>query len=162
MSWVDLLLLAMLAVSVLIGLWRGFVYEVLALLGWFVAYLASPWLAPLLVRWMPAEKMGPSLVHGAGLLLAFVLVLLIWGLGARLVRALIQATPLSFLDRLLGGGFGVLRGLLLGLLLVLVVDMTPAARWAAWQGSQLAPQLQALLQDIRPVMPDELNKLIPA
>lgn len=161
MGWVDLTLLAMLAISVALGLWRGLVFEVLTIAGWLVAYLAAPFVAPWLETLLPAERMGPSLLHALGLVLAFILVLLLWGLGAKLVRALIHATPLSVLDRLGGGAFGVLRGVLLGLLVVVVVGMTPAVRSQPWQDSRLAPWLHLTLSELRPMLPQALHDYIP-
>ncbi len=161
-SWVDLLLLGMLAGSVLVGLWRGLVFELLSIAGWLVAYWGAPHLAPTLQAWLPQERLGPSLLHAAGLVLAFILILLAWGLAAKLLRALIHASPLSILDRLAGAGFGLLRGALLGILLVVVVNMTPLAAMDAWQNSQGVPHLQQLLLSLRPLLPVEISKMIPA
>lgn len=161
-SWVDLLLLALLAASVLIGLWRGLVFELLSLAGWLVAYFTSPFVAPLIAQWLPSQRMGPSLIHVLSLLLAFLLILLIWGLAAKLLRALIHASPLSLFDRVLGAGFGVVRGVLVCLLLVVVVSMTPAVASTTWQSSQVAPWLQAVLHGLRPMLPADVVKLIPA
>ena len=161
-SWVDLLLLAMLAASVLVGLWRGLVFELLSIAGWLVAYFGAPHLAPTLQAWLPQERLGPSLLHAAGLVLAFILILLTWGLAAKLLRALIHASPLSVLDRLAGAGFGLVRGTLLGLLLVIVVAMTPVAAMAPWQASQLVPHLHQLLASLRPLLPLDISKMIPA
>ncbi|MDN3921749.1 CvpA family protein [Roseateles violae] len=161
-SWVDLVLAGLLAASVLLGLWRGLMFELLAIAGWIVAYFGCPYLAPIVGGWLPAERLGPNLVHLAGLVLAFILILIIWGLAAKLLRALLRATPLSGIDRLLGAGFGVLRGLLVCLLLVVVVSMTPAVASPTWAASQLAPWLQELLLGLRPVLPDAVVKLIPA
>ena len=162
LAWVDLLLAVLLLASLFLGLWRGLVYEVLSLLGWFVAYFTCPFVAPLFERLLPQDRMGPSMVHMASLVIAFMLILVLWGLAARLVRALIHATPLSIIDRILGAGFGVVRGVLLCLLLVLVVSMTPAAKSDTWQASKMAPWLEAALHDMRPVLPDDMVKLIPA
>jgi membrane protein required for colicin V production len=160
MGWVDLVLLGILAVSVLLGLWRGLVFEVLSILGWVVAYFACPFVAPPIATWLPQDKLGPNLLHALSLVLAFMLILLLWGLAARLLRALIHATPLSIIDRVLGGGFGALRGVLIGLLAVVLVSMTPAARSGPWQESQLAPWLQAALHMLTPVLPVEVLKFI--
>lgn len=162
MAWIDLLLLAMLAVSVLLGLWRGLVYEVMAILGWLVAYFACPYVAPWIQPWLPTEQMGPSLREALSLVLGFIAVLIVWGLSAKLLRALIHATPLSLLDRLLGGGFGVLRGVLIALLAVVLVGMTPAAQSETWKQSQLAPILQTTLHGLSPLLPAEVTKFIPA
>jgi len=162
MSWVDWVLLAVLAVSVLLGLWRGLVYELLSILGWVVAYFACPFIAPWIAPWLPAERIGPQLLQALSLVLGFMLILLLWGISARLLRALIHATPLSVIDRLLGGGFGVLRGVLVCLLAVVLVGMTPAVRSETWKQSQLAPILQTTLQGLAPMLPAELVKFIPA
>lgn len=162
MGWVDLSFLAVLGLSIAVGLWRGLVYEVLALGGWLVAYLLSPWLAPVVQGWLPEARLGPPLSHAAGLVLAFIVVLVVWSLVARLIRALIQASPLSWLDRLGGGGFGALRGLFIGLLVALLVGMTPLVSSEPWQASALAPWLQAGLRVLHPLLPESVNKFIPA
>jgi len=161
MGWVDLVLLGLLGISVLLGLWRGLVFEILSIAGWVVAYLGAGYLSPWTEGWLPAERMGPALTHGASLVLGFVLILLVWGLAAKLLRSLIHATPLSAFDRLGGAGFGVLRGVLIAMLVVVMVSMTPAVESVAWRDSQLAPWLQALLHGIRPVLPAEVVKFIP-
>jgi len=161
-AWVDLLLAIMLLASLLVGLWRGLVFEVLSLVGWVVAYLACPYVAPLFERLLPESKMGPATLHIASLVIAFILILVIWGLGAKLIRALIHATPLSIVDRALGAGFGALRGVLVCMLLVLIVSMTPAVASPTWQASKVAPWLEALMHDMRLVLPDDMGKLIPA
>ena len=106
--------------------------------------------------------MGPSLIHVASLVIAFLLILLVWGLAAKLLRALIHTTPLSVIDRLGGAGFGVLRGVLVCLLGVVLVSMTPVATSASWQASQVAPWLHAVLHGLRPMLPADVVKLIPA
>jgi membrane protein required for colicin V production len=162
MAWVDLVLLALLGISVLVGLWRGLIYELMAILGWVLAYFACPHVAPWITPWLPAERLGPALLQALSLVLGFLAVLIVWGLSARLLRALIHATPLSIADRLLGGGFGVLRGVLIALLAVVLVSMTPASQSDPWRASQLAPLLHATLHSLAPVLPAELVKFIPA
>jgi len=162
MDWLDLVLLSALVLSVLVGLWRGLVFEVLSILGWLVAYFAMPYVAPLILPWLPLERLGESLAHVLSLGLAFLLVLLVWGLSAKLLRALIHATPLSLVDRLGGAGFGLLRGVLICVAVVTVVGMTPMAQSAIWSQSQLVPHCQTVLQWLRPVLPESARKMIPA
>lgn len=161
MGWVDWTLLAMLGLSIVVGLWRGLVYEVMAIVGWLVAYLGASPLAPFIAPWLPASRLDPALLHGLSLVLAFLLILLLWGLAAKLLRSLIHATPLSIVDRLLGAGFGALRGLLVALLVAVAVSVTPAVRSDAWQASLLAPWLHAALQGLGPMLPDDVVKFIP-
>jgi len=161
LGWVDIALLALLTVSVIVGLWRGLVYEVLSLLGWVAAYFAAQWLSPMLAEFVPAGRPGSALNLGATFCLVFIAALIVWGLAARLVRMLINATPLSVPDRVLGAGFGALRAIVLMLAVATVVAMTPAVRSPAWQGSKGAHSLHILLQELRPVLPPDVARHLP-
>lgn len=160
LSWVDLALLAVLVLSIGIGLWRGLVFEVMSLAGWVVAYFAAPPLAPLIEQLLPQGKFGPAVVHMVSLALAFIFVLVVWSLATRLVKTLIHATPLSVVDRLGGAGFGALRGLFIALLLVLVIGASPIAQSATWQASRAAPVLCGVLRDVSPLLPEPVARFV--
>ena len=154
-GWVDACLLAILVVSVLVGLLRGFVFEVLSLAGWVVAWLAAQATTPSLSPHLPVGEPGSLVNHVAAFALTFFVVLIVWSLLARLVRGLVRATPLRAIDRGLGALFGLLRGGLLLLLIAAVVDITPAAQSPAWRASAVAGELGALLREIKPwLLPD--------
>jgi membrane protein required for colicin V production len=161
-SFVDWSLLAVLAASVLVGIWRGFVFECLSLAGWVVAWFAAQWAAPQLAPKLPIGTEGSALNLAAALTLCFVAALIIWGLLAKLIRMLIHATPLSLPDRLLGGGFGVLRGSVLLLAVSSVVALTPAAQSQPWRASQGARWLSATLQTLKPLLPESVARLLRA
>jgi membrane protein required for colicin V production len=156
LGWVDWTLLAVVAVSLLVGVWRGLVFEVMALVGWLVAYVAAQWLGPLLAPHLPVGEPGSGLNAGAAFAVAFVVALLAWALLARLVRLLIHATPLTAIDRLLGGAFGLLRGAVVLLAVATLVAYTPAARSQAWTQSHGAAWLGTLLQGLKPLLPESL------
>lgn len=161
MGWVDIVLLSVLALSVVIGLLRGFVFEVLSLLGWVVAYFAAQWFGPDLAPQLPVGSPGSALNLGAAFAITFIAALVVWSLAARGVRLLIKATPLSVPDRVLGAGFGALRGTVLLLALATVVAMTPAVRSSAWQASQGAGWLHAMLNELKPVLPTAVAQHLP-
>jgi membrane protein required for colicin V production len=73
----------------------------------------------------------------------------------------VRATPLSFLDRLLGAVFGALRGGVLLLLVATVVTLTPAAQSASWQASAAAPVLLGAVKGVKMLLPPELARWIP-
>jgi membrane protein required for colicin V production len=162
MGWVDLSLVAILALSVAAGLVRGLVFEVLSLVGWVVAYFAAQWLGPEVAALVPIGSPGSALNHGAAFALSFVAALILWGLAARLARLLISATPLSVPDRVLGAGFGALRGLVVLLAIATVVALTPAVRAPAWRTSHGAAWLDVMLQELKPVLPNEVAQHLPA
>ena len=159
---VDWILLAILLVSVIVGLWRGLVFEVLSLLGWFVAFVAAQMFAPVVGTHLPVGAPGSGSNLAAAFAVTFLGVLIAWALAARLVRALVGASPLSGLDRLLGAGFGLLRGALLLLVIATVVLLTPAGRSELWLQSRGAGWTTALLQELKPLLPDTIAQHLPA
>lgn len=161
-GWVDWALLAVLALSVAVGLWRGLVFEVLSLLGWVAAYIAAQVFAPAVAPMLPVGTVGSGLNHAAAFAVTFVVALIAWALAARLLRLVIHATPLQVVDRVLGGGFGLLRGAVLLLAVATIVLLTPAQRAPAWQHSQGAAWLTTLLTGLKPVLPDAIAQHLPA
>ncbi len=161
-TWVDLALIGVLAVSVIVGWVRGLLFEVLSLAGWVVALVAAQHFAPALAPYIPLGSPGSSLNHGIALVCAFVGTLVAWGLAARLLRLVVRATPLSPIDRLLGGAFGLLRGGLLLLLVAAVMAVSPWAASPAWRQSAGAIWLNATLQGLKPLLPRELSQHLPS
>jgi len=162
LSWIDWALLAVLVVSIVIGLVRGFVFECLSLAGWVVAWFGAQWGAPLLAPHLPVGAPGSALNLGAAFALAFIGALVVWGLLAKLIRMLIHATPLSVPDRLLGAGFGILRGGVLLLAVATVVGLTPAAQSKAWREARGARWLQQTLHAMKPLLPEAAARHLPA
>lgn len=162
LGWVDWTLLAVLVLSVLIGLWRGLVFELMSLAGWVVAYIVAQAFSPALGLYIPIGTPGSALHQGVAFAITFLLALLAWSLVARLVRLIIHATPLTIPDRALGGAFGLLRGLVLLLVVATLVTFTPAARSAAWAESKGAAWLGSLLKGLKPVLPHEIVRHLPA
>jgi membrane protein required for colicin V production len=162
LGWLDWTLLAVLALSVLVGLWRGFVFELMSLAGWLVAWFGAQWAAPVLAEHLPVAQADGPLRLAAAFLLCFVAALVLWALLAKLVRMLLHATPLSLPDRLLGAGFGALRGGVLLLALATVIALTPAAQSTVWRTSQGARWLELGLQALKPLLPPSAQRWVNA
>lgn len=162
LGWVDWTLLGVLCFSVLVGVARGFVFECLSLAGWLVAWFGAQWAAPQVAPHIPVGVPGSAFNLAAAFTLSFLAALIVWSLLARLIRMLIRATPLSIPDRLLGGGFGALRGGVLLLAVAGVVALTPAAQSQGWRVSQGAHWLGLTLKAVKPLLPDTALQLIPA
>lgn len=161
-GWVDWVLLAVLVASVIVGLVRGLVFEVLSLLGWLAAYIAAQAFNADVAPHLPVGTPGSALNTGAAFALTFVLALIIWMLMARLIRLLIHATPLTLIDRTLGALFGFVRALVLLLAVATVVSYTPAVRAASWQASRGAAWLGVVLAELKPVLPHAVVRHLPA
>lgn len=154
-SWVDWALAAVLLVSMAIGLWRGLVYELLALVGWVVAFIVAQVYGAAVAVWLPFGAPGSLLRLALAVALTFVATLVAWTLLARLARMLISATPLTVLDRALGVAFGFARGMLILVVVALVVALTPAARSPAWQASVGAAWLGVVIDGMKPWWPSQ-------
>jgi membrane protein required for colicin V production len=153
---VDIGMLLVLAVSVVVGLVRGLVFELLSLAGWVVAYFAASWFAADVAAALPQgmrDALGATAQRSVAFAVLFFATLIAWTLLARLVRLLLHATPLSLIDRAGGGAFGVLRGTVLLLVLATVVRYTPASQSLLWQTSVGATWLGQLVGVIEPWLP---------
>lgn len=161
MAALDWVLLAMLLASMLLGAWRGLVYEVLSVVNWVAAFVLAQWLAPDVGAWLPMGETAAALRHAAGFVVVFVAALFAGGLVAWGARRIIQAIGLQPVDRALGALFGLARGLVLVLAAALVVQLTPLKSAAWWQASEGAAVATALLKGLKPVLPDAIGPYLP-
>lgn len=166
MTGFDFAVMAILLVSLLFGLWRGLVYEVLSLAGWPVAFLLSKLFAGDVAPMMP----GPALSNIEGtqetmrIMLAytvvFVAALIVWGVLAWLFSRLVKAVGLGWLDRVLGGLFGVLRGGLVILVLVWLAGMTSVPEQPFWRTAQTSKTAEDVALLTKVWLPDNIAQRV--
>ena len=161
LSAVDWILLAVLGLSLLLGMWRGIVQEVLSLAGWVAAFYVSQMYAPAAAAWLPMEGSSQMLRYAAGFVVVFVAVLVGTVLVSALIKKLISAVGLGPLDRLLGSLFGLMRGVVILLAVTVFVGMTPMRETEAWKQAQGAQWLQQFLHVLKPVLPADFGKYLP-
>ena len=154
MTTVDWVLLAVLAFSMLLGAWRGLVYEVLLVLGWAVSFYAAQHFAPLVAGWLPLQSSSETVRYAAAFAMVFVVGVFAAGLLAFLLKKLIEAIGLRPIDRTMGAAFGLVRGVILLLAAAVVIDMTALKTSTWWQESAGAPILSAALKGLKPVLPE--------
>ena len=158
LDWIAVVLVA---VSMLLGLLRGLVFEVILLAGWVAAFLCAQWLAEEVGRWLPFGEPAASWRYAAGFVLVFVAVAFSIGLVAALTRKLIAAIGLRPVDRVLGGVFGVARGAVALLAAAVVVHLLALSDSAWWHESRSAIVLDAALQGLKPALPEKLASYLP-
>lgn len=161
MASVDWIFVAVLVASMLLGVWRGLVYEVLSLASWAAAFVLAQWFAPTVANMLPMRGAGEVLRYAAGFVVVFVAAVFVGGLLAFLMSKLVSAVGLAPMDRALGGLFGTLRGVVLLLAATVVVGMTPLATAAEWKASQGAALCNSGLKLLQPVLPQEFGKYLP-
>ena len=161
MASLDLIFVVVLLGSMLLGAWRGLVYEILSLLGWVVAFMVARTWAQDVALWLPLDGWDMQLRYAAAFVLLIVGALFAWGVISWLSKQLIEAVGLRPVDRTLGALFGVLRGGLLLLVLALVIQYTPMNKALWWQESTLAPWLTAALSFVLPALPQDWGQYLP-
>jgi membrane protein required for colicin V production len=141
MNWADWAILAILGISVLISVMRGFVREAMSLVVWISALFVATWLYQDLASWLVEIIVTASLRLLAAWLALFVVVLITGGLINYLLSKMIQATGLSGTDRFFGIFFGAARGAIVVLaILIMVPQILPIDQDNWWHESQLIPE----------------------
>ena len=160
MTLLDYAVLAIAGVSVLLGVIRGFVREVIALASWVAAFVgASAYgctVAPLLAQQIPDEKWRVL----AAVVAVFVVVLVAVNVVALLASKLIKSAGLGVEDRVLGSVFGLVRGVLIVLVLVLGAGLTVLPRQPVWKDAMLAAPLEKLAELVKQWLPQGWAKNI--
>ncbi|WP_305805565.1 CvpA family protein [Stenotrophomonas sp. YIM B06876] len=162
---IDLVLLAVIGVSALLGLMKGLVGIVVGTLSWLLSGWAAFQFGDATAHWLAEGARPTTTQYLGGYALTFVAVLVVVAVIGMLLRGAVEATRLNGTDRALGFGLGLLRGGFFGCLLVLLMGFTPLPGEAAWQQSKLLPLLLPGASWMRAQLPDlsvpdiELGKL---
>lgn len=158
MTLFDYAVLAIIGLSILLSVMRGFLREVMALLSWVLAFwlaaLYAGEVAPMLPQSIPTQ----SLRMLAAYALVFFAVFLVMSLLSITVGQLLKVLGIGPLDRLLGAVFGFARGMVMVLALVLVAGMTTLPKEPFWRNATFSAPMEALVSVMKPWLPEALRK----
>ncbi len=112
MNALDWVILVIVLLSVLLAVAQGFFFEVISLAGTVLGYLVAAWAYGRLAPWFLPYVKSPAIADLAGFLTIFLAVVLLAGATARIVRWAVREVGLRWVDRFLGGVFGLVRGLI--------------------------------------------------
>jgi membrane protein required for colicin V production len=135
MTWLDYAVIGVMAVSIVWGVWRGLVREVISLAGWVIAFLAANLFAGPLSETLSAWISRPELRLLAAYVGVFIFALLVTKLFGLVLSKLVQAVGLGAMDRFFGGLFGLARGALIVLAFSLLAGLTALPTLPAWKDS---------------------------
>ena len=121
MNWLDVVLLAVLAVSAALSFRKGLTREVVGLASVVLAILLGIWFYGAAGSFLAPYLSSRGLANFAGFLLVFCGVLLLGHLVSYAIGKFLKVTGLSIFDHLLGAVFGALRGLLITVALVMAI-----------------------------------------
>ena len=119
MTQVDSLILAVIAISSAFGVRRGFIKEIMSLLSWLAALLVSRVYSESLASVLGNMIDNPSVRYVIAFSVLFVIIIMLGTLLNQFMSKLLLVTGLKTLDRLLGAVFGVARGTVIVLVVLL-------------------------------------------
>jgi membrane protein required for colicin V production len=158
MTAFDLVVIILLLGSLILGLWRGLVHEMLSVLGWPVAYLFSKWLSASVAPFMPFTQDVLRML--AAYIVVFVLSLIFWSLLVALLKKLVKALGLGTLDVVLGGAMGMLRGSMVVVALTCLAGMTRIPEQPFWRHAQTSGMAEQLAELAKIYMPENISQRI--
>jgi len=159
---VDWICLAVVVASLLLGAWRGLLYEAFSLGGWVAAYFVARFAAGPLGRILPVGDPDGSLRYVAAFVLVFVVMALASGMLAQGARGTARALGMRPADRLFGALFGVARGLLLLLVAAAVIHLLGLDQEPWWRDAFASTSLRQGLLYLKPLLPEMLGQYIAA
>jgi membrane protein required for colicin V production len=143
MNGADWVIIVVVLASTVQAAYSGFFQEAFHLAGLVAGYLVAAWQYQRLAGWFEKYLKSPWLAESAGFLVIFFAVAAAAGIAGQTARWVMKKSGLRFVDRLLGGALGFLRGcLIVAVIAVSMTAFTPTSRWLA--GSEWAPYFQAV------------------
>ena len=161
MTALDVFLLLLLLTTVLLGMWRGLIYELLSVAGWVAAFVLAQWQADWAASWLPLESLAHPLRSVAGFVVVFIIAAFVAGLLASQISRLAASVGMRPVDRVLGAAFGLLRGVIVLLALAVAVNMTHFREQEGWQRSFVARVLDQGLHTLKDSVPYSLARYFP-
>ena len=160
-NWFDWVLVAMVLFSMVMAFRRGFIRALFGMLGFIGGFLLAAQYYTVVGDWFNGSRLviAPSTARVIGFLLIVIAVAAGFEILGRLAQKALKAIGLSFLDRLLGMGFGFARGCLIGIAL-LMIPTTFKPQSDMVTASVLSPYLFAIAHDVSFLVPRSLQRVM--
>ncbi|HSG10218.1 MAG TPA: CvpA family protein [Gammaproteobacteria bacterium] len=155
-AWIDVVILALIVLSAVLSLFRGFVKEAVALATWLVALWVAMTFYEELAAWLSQWIDLVSAQKITAFSILFICVLLLGAVVNFLAGKLVSRTGLTGTDKLLGIVFGVARGGVIVAILVLLAGLTPFPQDPWWQDSQFLGYFEEFAMWMRNFLPGEI------
>ena len=159
MTWFDYGVLIVLGLSLVLSLTRGLIREVVSLLGWIAAFALSIMFSDTVAALLP-PSLGPMLAGLLAYLLVFAGILLAAGFIGLILSMLVRASGFGLLDRLLGMAFGIARGAVIVVVIVMLAGLTPLPKEPFWRNAMLSGPVETVVIALRPYLPGGLAERI--
>lgn len=162
MPWIDIAMIGLFVVSILIGIYRGFVKEVLSVAAWLLAaYFAFMFGEQASVYVKPYVKQSPLdlFIAYVGV---FLVALILFSIVGYILSKLFESTGMTGIDRSIGSLFGVLRAALIVVVLILVGHFMAMDHQQWWTDSNFIPYFDPLVEWVKSLLPADIVTKIEA
>ena len=153
MIWIDFAIIALVFISLFIGLLRGFIKEAFSLVTWILAIWVGLSFSREFSRFLEQSISYPSARIAASFAILFVMTLVLGGMISFLLGVLVNKTGLTGTDRFIGMIFGVARGIVVVSIIIILAGLTPLPEDSWWKESKLIPPFQTLAIWLRDQVP---------
>ena len=157
MNALDYTILAVMGISALVGLLRGFVRETVSLLVWIAAFWVAMTFSVDLAKYLSGFIHQPSLRVASAFAVLFLIVLMAGVVINYLLANLLKKAGVRTSDRILGVMFGLARGVMVVVLVMVLVELTPLVESASWRESMIVGLLKPMLAHVQKLLPAELH-----
>ncbi len=154
----DFILIGLIGLSIVIGIFRGFIRESISLISWISAIILAIAFANPLSVYMTFTDVAFIKMLSAFLII-FVSVIFVGAIFNLIIGSLVRKTPFSMPDRILGSLFGLARGVVFITVAVLIASLTPFPEETWWKQSYMLTQFQKLAVQCQALLPEEQAKL---
>ncbi|MFC3907584.1 CvpA family protein [Legionella dresdenensis] len=156
--WVDLAIIGVIALSVITGIVRGFLKELIALFVWgagiWLAYNYSQALEP----WLSQYIQDKTVCGVAGFVIILVSVIVIGGIFNAMLGFILKRSGMGGTDRTLGMVFGFVRGVFIVSLIMVIVKMTSLPHEEYARESKLYARFDPVVSWMYGLMPEFIKK----
>ena len=155
MTAFDYVVVTILVASVVISVLRGLVKEILSLVAWLVAFVLANRYGAAMAALLPDTVPQGTLRLVIGFAILFIGTILLGALVNFAIAHIIGALGLRVVDRGLGGAFGLLRGVLIVMTLVILAGLTSLPQQPVWRDAATSNVAVSAVQAIKPWLPVE-------
>lgn len=157
MTPIDYCIIAVVFLSIFFGCFRGFIRELLSLIGWVLAFYTANFFTDSFYQLIPFN-LDDSIKYIAGYFIIFIAVLIIASMIIKLINKFIKSVGLGFSNFILGGFFGFTRGVLVVFVMIFLLEKTSFALNPAWENSSYIVIIKNTIENTLPYLPEEWFK----
>ena len=162
MPWIDIVIIAIFAMSALIGIYRGLVKEILSVASWvlaaFAAFQFGEQASEYIKPYVKQEPLDLAIAYVA----VFLVSLILFSIISHIISQVFESSGMKGVDRSIGSLFGILRAAAVIVALILVGRFMAMDNQQWWIDSKFIPYFEPLVDWFKSYLPADIISKIEA